>query len=59
MTEAAVSLGVDVGGSSVKAVLMRDGAVVGEGASGAYARPGADEIRAAVDGAVGQCRAAG
>lgn len=50
------SLGIDVGGTSVKMALLEDGQVRWTGQSGFYARPGAQEIvkalREAADGRV-------
>ncbi len=50
-----VSLGVDIGGSSVKAAVLRDGVVVGEGVSSGYARPDAGVVRDAIGEAVRAC----
>ena len=41
-------LGIDIGGSSVKAAAVRDGAVEWTGKSTAYARPARGELERAI-----------
>jgi predicted NBD/HSP70 family sugar kinase len=48
-----ISLGIDIGGTSVKAAALRDGAVAWTGKSGTFARPGTEQIVDAIREAVG------
>ncbi len=48
-----VDVGIDIGGTSVKAAVRADGRWHRTGQSGFYARPTADQLRAAVAAAVG------
>ena len=41
-----ISLGIDIGGTTVKAAALRDGAVLWTGQSGAYARPDNKKVSA-------------
>ena len=47
------TLGIDIGGSSVKAAARRDGQALWTGQSGRYTRPGRGELLAAIREAVG------
>lgn len=49
-----ISLGVDIGGSSVKGALVRAGVVVGTAQSGRFSRPSFEELTGAVGAVVGQ-----
>ena len=42
------TLGLDIGGTSVKAAALRDGKVLWTGRSSRYSRPSADQLPAAV-----------
>lgn len=57
------ALGIDIGGTSVKAAARRDGQVLWTGQSGFYLKPSADElrhaIRAAVNGRASELHAVG
>lgn len=44
MADAAVTLGIDIGGTSIKFALMRAGVLIAESRSTTYARPNADEL---------------
>ena len=48
-----VDLGIDIGGTSIKAALVVDGRCVRAGQSGFYVRPTADQLRSAITAAVG------
>ncbi len=48
------ALGIDIGGTSVKAAVLRDGRVVGTGRSDRYQQPDVVRIRAAIDQALAQ-----
>ena len=43
-----ISLGIDIGGTSVKAAALRDGALVWTGKSGTFGRPGTEQIIEAI-----------
>jgi glucokinase len=47
-----IALGIDIGGTSVKAALLRDDAIVKTTQTAPYARPDREALRAAVGGAV-------
>jgi predicted NBD/HSP70 family sugar kinase len=53
-TVAAVTLGVDVGGTSVKAAVYSQDRLVRTGQSQFYSKPSADQLRGAIHGAVGK-----
>src|SRR4051812_44121038 len=46
-------LGIDIGGSSVKAAVLEDGQVVRSGASGRYSRPSPEQVAEAIREAAG------
>lgn len=54
---AAVTLGVDVGGTSVKAAVYCDGQLLRTGQSSFYSKPSADQLRGAIHAAVGRIEA--
>jgi predicted NBD/HSP70 family sugar kinase len=43
-----LALGIDIGGTSVKTALLRDGQTIATGQSPPYSRPNADQLRAAL-----------
>ncbi len=43
-----LALGIDIGGTRVKAALLRDGQAIATGHSPPYSRPNADQLRAAI-----------
>jgi predicted NBD/HSP70 family sugar kinase len=49
-----ISLGIDIGGTTVKSAALRDGQVLWTGRSERYTRPAADQVMAAVRQACGQ-----
>jgi len=52
MTRMAIFLGIDIGGTSVKAAMVRDGAMIATARSDGYARPDQAALEHAVGGAV-------
>jgi predicted NBD/HSP70 family sugar kinase len=50
------TLGVDIGGSSVKAAVWLDGRCIRTGQSPFYAKPTADQLRASIHSAIGSIR---